>query len=136
MWPEFIHHLTLHFAIVLPMALAAVGLWSLKAGDGRYTALLRWGGLVTLALTVLTAVTGLLAGGFAGGEDHLIHHRYLGIMTTIVVAIAAVSYDYGVRRDSADWRSYGVGVWCVATFSTIGAGHWGVLAEHGDIIPL
>lgn len=134
MWPEFIHHLTLHFAIVLPMVLAASGSYALRRDHEAFMPLLRWGGLVTLAITAITVIAGLIAGGFSGGEEVLRHHRYLGILTFVVVALAAISYDMGVRREIADLRSFAIAAWWVASLSVIGAGHWGTLGEHADVV--
>lgn len=135
MWPEFVHHVTSHFAIVLPMVLAGLGLYSLRRDDSVLIEIIRWGGDATLVLTAITAATGLYAGGFTGGEEHLQHHRYLGVLTLITAGIAAVSYDRGAARDIGDLRQFGVAVWWVTAFATIGAGHWGVLGEHADIVP-
>lgn len=135
MWPDFIHHLTLHFAIVLPMVLAATGLYAHRADANGLTPLLRWGGLAALAFTLVAVASGLVAGGFSGGEQTLQHHRYLGVLTLCVVAVAAISYDHGVRRDIEDLRTFALGLWWVATFSVIGAGHWGGITEHTDVVP-
>ena len=135
MWPEYLHHLTLHFAIVLPMILAAGGLYARRTSGAELFPILRWMGHFTLAITAIAVATGLVAGGFSGGEDSLQHHRYLGILAFIAVAIAALSYDHGTRQDIADLRGYGVAIWWVAAFAVIGASHWGTIAEHSDIIP-
>ena len=135
MWPEFIHHLTLHFAIVLPMALAAVGTYEVRGERASLVPVVRWGGMLALTMTSLAVISGLIAGGFSGGEPTLQHHRYLGILTWIVVAMAAVGYDHGVRRDIGDLRTFGVGLWWVASFAVIGAGHWGGITEHTDVVP-
>lgn len=135
MWPEFIHHVTSHFALALPWVLAAAGLYAMRTDESPLIPLLRWGGWATFAMALITTATGLIGGGFTGGEEHLQHHRYLGILTFITVAVAAVGYEVGVRRGITDLRKFGVGVWWVASFATIGAGHWGVLAEHADVVP-
>ena len=131
----FIHHITLHFAIVLPMVLAVTGLYALRTKTQALLPLLRWGGHATFAITVVTAVTGLLAGGLTGGEETLQHHRYLGILTTVTVAIAALSFDAGMRRDEPRLRAFGISIWWVASLATVGASHWGILAEHADVVP-
>lgn len=135
MWPEFVHHVASHFAIALPWVLAALGVYSTRADETPLIVVVRWGGWTTLAVVVVTMVTGLIGGGLTGGEDHLVHHRYLGVLTALTVGVAAFAYDLGVRRDIEDLRKFGIGVWFVAAFATIGAGHWGVLAEHGDVVP-
>lgn len=118
------------------MVVAAVGLYALRTDESPLMPLVRWGGYIALGLTVVTAATGIYAGGWTGGEEHLQHHRNLGILTLMTAAVAAVSYDGGVRHDIDDLRKFGVAIWWVASFATIGAGHWGVLGEHADIIPL
>ena len=135
MWYEFLHHITLHFPIVLSMALAATGLYALRTDSDAFIPVLRWAGHLTLAITTVAVLSGLLAGGFTGGEETLQHHRYLGVLAFVVIALAALSYDYGVRHDISDFRSYGICLWWVASFAVIGAGHWGGLAEHRDVIP-
>ena len=135
MWPEFIHHLASHFAIVLPMVIAVVGTIAEKRDEPSLRPYLRWTGHITLALTLITAATGLIGGGFTGGEEHLQHHRNLGILTLITVAIAAVGYEMGIRRGERRLRRFAIGIWFVASFATAGAAHWGVLAEHADVIP-
>ena len=135
MWPDFVHHLSLHFAIVLPMALAGTGLYALRTDTESLTPVLRWGGHFALAMTAITVASGLVAGGFSGGDETLQHHRYLGVLTFIVVAIAALGYDYGVRRDLRDVKKFGLAMWWVASFSVIGAGHWGGIGEHIDVVP-
>ena len=135
MWPDFIHHLSLHFAIVLPMALAAGGTYERRCEIDALIPLIRWGGVVALVMTCVAVVSGLLAGGFSGGDETLQHHRYLGILTLVAVAIAAVGYDQAVRRKISDLQSFAVGMWWVASFAVIGAGHWGGIGEHSDVIP-
>ncbi len=135
MWPEFIHHLTLHFAIVLPMVMAAIGTYAVRANQKALIPLLRWGGWITLVLTAITVIAGVAAGGLSGGEEVLKHHRYLGILTAAVVVLAAISFEQGVRRKIEDLRTFSVAMWWTASFSVIGAGHWGTLGEHADVIP-
>lgn len=135
MWPEFIHHIALHFVIVLPMVWAVFGLYAIRTNTRELAPLLCWGGHVTLAVAIVTTGTGLAAGGLSGGEEHLRHHRYLGILATITIAIAALGYDQGVRRDIRRLRAFGISMWWVASLATVGASHWGVLAEHADVVP-
>lgn len=136
MWAEYIHHLTLHFTIVMPMVLAAAGLYAVRREVSSLEQPLRWGGFAALGFAVLTAVSGLIAGDVTGGEESLQHHRYLGMLTLLVIALAAIGYHRGVRRASSRWRAFGVGVWWVASFSVIGAGHYGGLVVHADAVPL
>ncbi|TXD37161.1 hypothetical protein FRC98_10535 [Lujinxingia vulgaris] len=136
MWPSFLHHLSLHFPIVLSMALAAAATFAIR-NDEPPTLIppLRWGGWFNLAMTALAIISGLIAGGFSGGSDDLSHHRLLGITAFSVIALAAFSYDYGTRHNIADWRRFGGLLWWVASFAVIGAGHWGGLAEHRNVVP-
>ena len=135
MWPDFLHHLSLHFTIVVPMALAVVGAISLRHPSPGWTGLLRWGGHIALLMATITVATGLLAGGFSGGEEALQHHRYLGVLTFLVIALAALSFEGGLRRQSTDLQQFAIGLWWVASFSVIGAGHWGGVSVHPDVIP-
>lgn len=138
MWPEFLHHLSLHFPIVLGLVLAAVGVWSWRSETPELRILMRVMGWIAFALTTAAVVSGIWAApGWFGGEgsDRLAHHRNLGVTTWVVVAIAAFSYEHGFRNDSSDWRKFGVGLWCVVAFGVIGTGHWGGSEEHTDAVP-
>jgi hypothetical protein len=138
MWPDFIHHLSLHFPIVLTLVLAGVGVWSLRSETDELRTLIRSLGWIALAMTTVAVVSGILAApGWFGGEgsDRLGHHRNLALTTWVVVLIATLGYDYGVRKDHSDWRKFAVGIWCVAAFGVIGTGHWGGSEEHTDVVP-
>jgi hypothetical protein len=139
MWFEYLHHITVHFPIVLSMAMAAVGLYShLRADTPELHTVLRYGGWITLLFTSLAAISGIISapgllGG--GGEADLSHHRNLGVATWIVVALGAYGYEQGVRRQYRDWRGFAVAMWCIAVFGVIGTGHWGGSGLHGDSVP-
>jgi hypothetical protein len=138
MWAEFLHHLTLHFPIVLSMVVASVGLWSLRDDAPQLRAFVRWAGWICLAFTTVTVAAGVIAApGLLGGEgpDALSHHRNLGVTTWVVTAIAAAGYEFGMRRGIDDWRKFGVGVWCVVVLGVIGTGHWGGTELHEDKLP-
>ena len=136
MWAEILHHLTLHFPIVLTMVLAATGLYARRSEQGEaLLPLMRYGGLITLALTTVATVSGLIAGGFTGGEEALQHHRYLGILSFVVIAAAALSFEFGLRHQNRDLRTFGTYLWWIAVFAVIGAGFWGGLGAHGDLTP-
>lgn len=136
MWPDFLHHLSLHFPIVLSIALAFTATFALRRDEPpALTPVIRFGGWTNLAMTTLAVISGLVAGGLSGGPEPLSHHRYLGITAFFVIALAALSYDYGTRHNIADWRRFGGLLWWVATFAIIGAGHYGGLAEHRSVIP-
>ncbi len=138
MWAQYFHHITLHFPIVLTMVIAAVGVWSLKDDAPQLRFFLRWVGWACFAMTTVTVVAGIIAApGWFGGEgtEALSHHRNLGVTTWVVMALAASSYEWGVRQGSSDWRKFAVGVWCVTVFSVIGTGHWGGTELHREDLP-
>lgn len=137
-WVVYIHHTFLHAPIVLSIALACVGLTSLRREPEPLTEIMRWGGWATFALIALTAVSGLIvAPGWLGGagSEGLTHHRSLGLVSWIVVGIATWAYEKGVRNDSTDWRRFAVGIWCVASLSILGTAHWGAAERHPEVIP-
>ena len=137
-WLVYIHHTFLHAPIVLSFTWALIGLYTLSRGSKSIVSILRWGGWLTFALTSLTVLSGLVvAPGWlgGGGSEGLTHHRSLGLLSWTAVGIAAWGYDKGVRRDSADWRRFAVGVWCVASLSVVGAGHWGAAERHPEVVP-
>ena len=134
----WLHHLSLHAPLVLPPALAIVGFATAREETPRLIALLRYGGWATLALTTLAAIAGILSapGVFGGGgEEVLRDHRDLGVTAWCVAAAAAAVYDYGARHDARDTRRLGLCLWAVTSLATIGAGHWGGLYEHAELIP-
>lgn len=138
MWPSYLHHLSLHFPIVLTLALALVGVWSLRENAAPLHKLMRVGGWVCFAMTTVAAVSGIASapGWFGGaGSEALSHHRSMGVTAWVVIALAAASYEWGVRRDISDWRNFAVGLWCVAAFAIIGTGHWGGSQLHPEEIP-
>jgi hypothetical protein len=137
-WVVYIHHTFLHAPIVLSFVWAAVGLYSLSHESDATTAILRWGGWITFGLTSVTALSGIIvAPGWLGGagSEGLTHHRSLGVVSWVAVGIASWAYDKGVRRESSDWRHFAVGVWCVASLSVIGTGHWGAAERHPEVVP-
>lgn len=141
MWPEFLHHLTLHFAIVLPMVMAALGTVALRPAnlpvtpEAPLTFILRTGGALTFLATAAAVATGLATAGFSGGAEHLEHHRYLGILSFVVIFVAALAFEVGCRQDIDDLKRFGLRAWWIATFAVIGAGHFGGLGEHLDSVP-
>ena len=135
---KFVHHLTLHFPIVMTMALAALGAWTMREESPATRSFLRWAGWATLALTTAAAVAGVLAApGPLGGQgpEVLRDHRDLGVTAWCVIALAAWAYDQGERREDALWRRFGVATWGVGALAAIGAGHWGGLGEHAEVVP-
>lgn len=138
MWPDFLHHLSLHFPIALSLVLAGVGLWTLRTDTHELQVVMRVIGWLALALTTVAVISGILAApGWFGGEgsERLSHHRNLGLTTWVAALIATLGYEAGYRRDSTDWRRFAVGVWCVVAFGAIGTGHWGGSEEHTDVVP-
>lgn len=137
-WSEYLHHVSLHFPIVLSLVLAVVGPWWVKTGDARLATLVRWAGWFTFGATTVAALSGILAapGWFGGdGPQGLSDHRNMGVVTWSVVATAAVAFELGRRRGSVYTMRFGALCWCAAAFSAIGAGHWGGSALHSDKIP-
>lgn len=137
-WAVYLHHLTLHFPVVLTMVLAAVGVWSIYDETPQFRKLLRWGGWIAFGLTTVTVLSGLVtAPGWlgGGGSEGLSHHRSLGLMTWTVTGIAAWAYEKGVRLKSTDWRYFAAGAWCAASVSVIGTAHWGAAEEHPEAVP-
>lgn len=135
MWPEFLHHITLHFPIVLSLGLAITGHLARTRGSDDLLSLTHYAGLFTLAITLLTAFSGFAAAGLSGGDPLLIHHRYLGSLAAITIAIATLSVHFGIRRNIPDLTSFGLLSWWAAALATTGAAHWGSLAEHPELIP-
>jgi hypothetical protein len=135
MWPDFLHHVTLHFAIVLPMVMAVVGTYILARQTDSLDPLFRSGAWATLVATALAVLSGLFAGGLSGGDEYLEHHRYLGMLTFCVVLTATLAFEVGHRRQIEDFRRFGLAIWWVASFAVVGAGHFGGLAEHFDVVP-
>lgn len=135
MWPDFLHHISLHFAIVLPMVMAAVGAYILAQKTESLDSLFRIGAWTTLIATTVAVATGLASAGLSGGPDHLEHHRYLGILTFSVVALATLAFEIGHRHQIDDLRKFGLAAWWIASLSVVGTGHFGGLAEHLDLVP-
>ncbi|MBA2664585.1 MAG: hypothetical protein H0U74_20025 [Bradymonadaceae bacterium] len=137
-WPEYLHHLSVHFPIVLAMVLAAIGLYSLKRDTPELRTLIRWTGWTTLALTTVALVSGIIAapGWFGGdGSPELTHHRDLAITAWCTIALATYAYDHGHRHDIRDLRTFAITIWLVATFAVIGTGHWGGSTLHPESVP-
>ena len=135
MWPEFLHHITLHFPIVLSLALALTGHFARSRKSDDLLTLIHYSGLFTLAITALTVLSGFAAAGLSGGDPTLVHHRYLGALAGITIAIASLSVHFGIRRDLPDLTSFGLLTWWAAALATTGAAHWGSWAEHPELIP-
>ncbi|MGM0557186.1 MAG: hypothetical protein ACQEVA_12460 [Myxococcota bacterium] len=138
MWAEFIHHLSLHFPIVLALVLAGIGVWSWRSETPELRTLMRIIGWGAFAFTTVAVISGILAapGWFGGdGSARLSHHRNLGVTVWFTALIAALGYEYGHRHDMSDWRKFAAGVWCVVAFGVIGTGHWGGSEEHTDSVP-
>jgi hypothetical protein len=139
MWSQFLHHLSLHFPIVLVFLLAGIGLWTWIEGETeRLRRLLRVVGWCAFAATTATVVSGTWAapgwlGG--GGSEGLSHHRWMGWTTWCVVGLAAWMFERGERESRPDLRRLSIGLWCVATFSVMGTGHWGGAEEHPEVVP-
>jgi hypothetical protein len=137
-WPEYIHHVTLHFPIVGTLFLAAVGVWWVRTDDARLGQLLRFAGWFVFAATSAAAVSGMIAApGLLGGDgpQTLSDHRNMGVTVWCTVAIAAIAFELGLRKQIAYVQRFAALCWCAAAFGVIGAGHWGGSALHSDKIP-
>lgn len=135
---EYLHHVTLHFPIVMSLVLAAVGVWWVRADEPTLAVILRWGGWFTLAVTTITAISGIVAApGVLGGDgpQGLSDHRNMGVMTWVVIATAAIAFEAGHRTAGRYTCRFAALCWGAAVFASIGAGHWGGSALHSDKIP-
>ncbi len=138
MWPKYIHHITLHFPIVLSLVLAGIGVWSLKEDTPQFRRLIRWLGWACFLLTTTAVITGIIAapGWFGGDGSHrLANHRNMGVTTWVVMGVATFCYDWGVRHKIDDFRTFAIGAWCVCAFAVIGTAHWGGTVAHKKEIP-
>ena len=137
-WPKYLHHITIHFPIVLLMVMAALGLWSLRHDIQPMQKAVHIGGWAAFALTSVAIITGLLTApgtlGF-GGDANLDHHRNLALTTWAITGLGAWSYHKGIQDTERDWRMFGVMMWCVAAFAVLGAGHWGGASHNKEIVP-
>lgn len=137
-WAEYLHHVTLHFPIVLSVVLAVVGVWWLKTDDVRLGVFVRWTGWAAFATATAAALSGIIAApGILGGDgpQGLSDHRNMGVLTWCVIATAAIAFEVGVRRGESYVKRFAALCWIAAAFSVIGAGHWGGSALHSDKIP-
>jgi len=135
---EWLHHVTLHFPIVMTFALAGLGAWTMREESERTVSFIRWAGWATFALTTVAVVAGILsAPGWLGGDGPkvLSDHRDLGVTAWFVVGLAAWGYDHGVRHSDREFRLFGVAIWAVASFAVIGAGHWGGVGQYPELSP-
>ncbi len=137
-WPEYLHHVTLHFPIVLTFVLAAVGPWWVRTMDERLGVFLRWCGWAAFVTTTVAMVSGTIAApGWLGGDgpQGLSDHRNMGMLTWSAVAVAAVAFEVGIRVGREDVRKFAALCWIAAAIGAVGAGHWGGSALHSDRIP-
>ena len=138
MWATYLHHISIHFPIVLTIGLGAVGLYYLRRPDEALRPVIRWGGWTVFGFATVAVVSGLIIapGWFGGaGSVDLTHHRDLALTTWLVIALAAWSFERAERGGHPDWRTFAVGLWCVAAFGVIGTGHWGGAELHDDTVP-
>lgn len=137
-WPEYIHHVTLHFPIAGAFFLAAIGVWWVRTGDEKLGQLLRFGGWAIFAATTIVVTSGVIAApGILGGDgpEALAAHRNMGITVWCVSAIAAIGFEVGLRTAQPYVQRFAALCWCAAAFGVIGAGHWGGSALHSDEVP-
>lgn len=138
MWPSFLHHISIHFPIVLSFVLAAVGAYSLVRDTEELRRVLWFGGWALCLMTTVAVVSGLWSapGLLLGqGSSELLHHRDLGLTVWVVVGLACWSYHQGMRGGHRDFRRWAVALWWVASLGVIGAGHWGGSQLHPEALP-
>ncbi len=134
MWFEFFHHLTMHFAIVLPLVLAALATWALRRRrPPQVWQALRLGSAIALFAVLAASATGIGSAGLSGGETALEHHRYLGILALCIALLAAIAVEAAHRVDSDRLRRFGLYCWWIAATATAATGHWGGLYTHPDL---
>lgn len=139
----YLHHLTVHFPIVLSFVLSGVGLYALATTDWEdvpevLDPVLRLGGWLAAAAATAAVVTGIVAApGWFGGDDTvgLRHHRDLALTAWCIFLLAAYAYEKALGGGHPDWKKFAVGCWCVATFGIVGAAHWGGSELHTDLVP-
>ncbi len=137
MWFEFLHHLTMHFAIVLPLVFAALATWALRQTRPPVIwRALRLGSLLALTSVIAASATGIGAAGLSGGETALEHHRYLGILALCIALIAAASLEAGHRQPNQRLMRFGYYCWWIAAAASMATAHWGGLYTHPDLIPV
>ena len=137
-WAEYIHHVTLHFPIVLSFVLAVVGVWWVRTEDPRLATFVRWTGWVTLAMASATMLSGIVAApGILGGDgpQGLSDHRNMGVLAWCAIAIATIAFEVGTRAGQRYVRRFAALCWIAAAVAVVGAGHWGGSALHSDKIP-
>lgn len=137
-WPEYLHHLSLHFPIVGNLFLAGIGIWWIRTDDARLSQLLRVAGWAVFGATTVAMVSGIVAApGWLGGDgpQTLSDHRNMGVTVWCVAAVAAVAFEVGLREKIAYVQRFAALCWCAAAFGAVGAGHWGGSALHSDKIP-
>lgn len=138
MWDAYIHHITVHFPIVMSFVLAVVGAWYVRTEDGRLFQFVRVAGGLTVAITLVAVVSGLFTAQEFWVEDGpsvLEHHRNLGITVFCVMLTAAIAVEWGHRAAEIKAVKFGALLWIAAAFGVLGAGHWGGLGMHSDRVP-
>lgn len=138
LWPEYIHHVSLHFPIAGSLLLACIGVWWVKTDDPTLGRLLRFAGWFVFGMTTAAAFSGIIAApGILGGDgpQTLSDHRNMGVTLWCVAGVAAIAFEIGTRRNEAYLRRFAALCWCAAAFGAVGAGHWGGTALHSDKIP-
>ncbi len=138
MWDAYLHHITVHFPIVMSLVLAAVGVWYVKTEDARLFTFVRVAGAITASITLVAVISGLVTAQHfwtEEGPDVLIHHRNLGITVLCVMLIAAAAVEWGHRADEIRAVKFGALLWVASAFGVLGAGHWGGSGVHSDVVP-
>lgn len=137
-WPEYIHHITLHFPIAGSILLAPVAAWWVHTDDPRLEQVVRFGGAAIFAVTTVAVISGIVAApGMLGGDgpQTLSDHRNMGVTVWSAMAAAVIGFEVGRRRAHDYTKRFGALCWIAVAFGVIGAGHWGGSALHSDTIP-
>ena len=138
MWADYLHHITVHFPIVMSFVLAGVGTWSVRDPAPQLVGFVRIGGAATLLITSVAVVAGLLITPEAPSDAltyDLGHHRNLGLTAWFAMAAAVGAYEYGVRHDEPGARGFGALAWWAIALAVVGAAHWGGSTLHGEVMP-
>lgn len=134
----YLHHVILHFPIVLLPTVAGIGLYAVGKQSAPLYTLLRVVSWVSVGFMLLAMISGWLsAPGHVSPEQlgRLEHHRDLALTVGVVGVVAGGCVERGARSQSRDWWVAGVGFWCIAAFGILGVGHWGGSMLNADLVP-
>ncbi len=134
----WLHHITLHFPIVLAFVLAALGVYTVKRDLPVLWTLMIWTSRAAALMTSVAAISGLLAAQALWTDDGpyvLIHHRNLGLLGWAASLAAFGGLEWGRIENEPRAMRFGALCWIAVALAMLGAGHWGGSGLHNDIIP-